>query len=150
VNWLTSLYRALWNAGYRSRFGRFGSWPSTVADEKLLPAVTGEWVRRLLRREGLTAQRVRTWKTSNDPAFDRKKTHPEALSVLSAAQRGSVFRRVGPAGVEALRRYAWARQKRPCRKRATYRRLKGTEQFLGFYDVHAAASVACSAVARES
>jgi transposase len=40
---------------------------------KLLPAVTDEWVRRLLRREGLTAQRVRTWKTSNDPAFDRKK-----------------------------------------------------------------------------
>lgn len=40
----------------------------------LLPPVTDEWVRRLLRREGLTAQRVRTWKTSHDPAFDRKKT----------------------------------------------------------------------------
>lgn len=41
--------------------------------KKLLPAVTDEWVRRLLRREGLSAQRIRTWKTSNDPAFDRKK-----------------------------------------------------------------------------
>lgn len=40
----------------------------------LLPPVTDEWVRRLLRREGLTAQRVRTWKTSHDPAFDQKKT----------------------------------------------------------------------------
>ena len=40
---------------------------------RLLPPVTDEWVRRLLRREGLTAQRVRTWKTSRDPAFDRKK-----------------------------------------------------------------------------
>ena len=40
---------------------------------KLLPPVTDEWVRRLLRREGLSAQRVRTWKTSLDPAFDRKK-----------------------------------------------------------------------------
>ena len=39
----------------------------------LLPAVTDEWIRRLLRREGLTAQRVRTWKTSTDPRFDRKK-----------------------------------------------------------------------------
>ena len=39
---------------------------------RLLPPVTDEWVRRLLRREGLTAQRVRTWKTSHDPAFDRK------------------------------------------------------------------------------
>lgn len=41
--------------------------------KRLLPEVTDEWVRRLLRREGLTAQRVRTWKTSRDPAFDRKK-----------------------------------------------------------------------------
>jgi DDE superfamily endonuclease len=32
---------------------------------------------------------------------------------------------------------AWARRKQPLRRRATYRRLKGTEQFLGFYDVHA-------------
>jgi len=39
----------------------------------LLPPVTDEWVRRLLRREGLTAQRIRTWKTSSDPHFDSKK-----------------------------------------------------------------------------
>jgi transposase len=39
----------------------------------LLPPVTDEWVRRLLRREGLTAQRIRTWKTSADPHFDSKK-----------------------------------------------------------------------------
>jgi DDE superfamily endonuclease len=32
---------------------------------------------------------------------------------------------------------AWAPARRPLRMRATYRRLKGTEQFLGFYDVHA-------------
>jgi transposase len=49
----------------------------------LLPPVTDEWVRRLLRREGLTAQRVRTWKTSHDPAFDRKKT-PSARSTGAA------------------------------------------------------------------
>ena len=40
---------------------------------KVLPPITDEWVRRLLRREGLRAQRIRTWKTSHDPAFDRKK-----------------------------------------------------------------------------
>ena len=41
--------------------------------KRLLPDVTDEWVRRLLRREGLSAQRIRTWKTSHDPQFDRKK-----------------------------------------------------------------------------
>ena len=40
---------------------------------KLLPPVTDEWIRRLLRREGLTPQRIRTWKTSADPHFDSKK-----------------------------------------------------------------------------
>ncbi len=39
----------------------------------LLPPVTDEWIRRLLRREGLTPQRIRTWKTSSDPNFDTKK-----------------------------------------------------------------------------
>ncbi len=43
----------------------------------LLPPVTDEWVRRLLRREGLTPQRIRTWKTSHDPAFEVKKTPSE-------------------------------------------------------------------------
>lgn len=39
----------------------------------LLPDISDEWVRRLLRREGISAQRVRTWKTSSDPKFDAKK-----------------------------------------------------------------------------
>lgn len=49
----------------------------------LLPEVTDEWVRRLLRREGLSAQRIRTWKTSKDPHFDRKK-NSSASSTASA------------------------------------------------------------------
>lgn len=52
----------------------------------LLPAITDEWVRRLLRREGLTPQRMRTWKTSHDPAFERKKTAFAAS--MGAAHRG--------------------------------------------------------------
>jgi transposase len=46
-------------------------------EKRLLPDVTDEWVRRLLRREGLSAQRIRTWKTSHDPHFDRKKNASE-------------------------------------------------------------------------
>jgi hypothetical protein len=52
---------------------------------RLLPPVTDEWVRRLLRREGLTAQRVRTWKTSSDPNFDRKKN--ASVSSIGSARR---------------------------------------------------------------
>ena len=42
-------------------------------ERRLLPPISDEWVRRLLRREGISAQRIRTWKTSSDPQFDRKK-----------------------------------------------------------------------------
>lgn len=41
--------------------------------QHLLPPVSDEWIRRLLRREGLTPQRIRTRKTSSDPDFDTKK-----------------------------------------------------------------------------
>ncbi|MFQ5473944.1 MAG: helix-turn-helix domain-containing protein [Dehalococcoidia bacterium] len=51
----------------------------------VLPDVTDEWVRRLLRREGLTPQRIRTWKTSRDPDFDRKKN--ESARSTSVARR---------------------------------------------------------------
>lgn len=52
----------------------------------VLPPITDEWVRRLLRREGLRAQRIRTWKTSDDPAFDRKKNASD--SSTGRARRG--------------------------------------------------------------
>lgn len=41
--------------------------------KRLLPDISDEWVRRVLRREGISAQRIRTWKTSSDPQFDAKK-----------------------------------------------------------------------------
>jgi len=39
----------------------------------ILPEITDEWVRRLLRREGLSTQRTKTWKKSPDPEFEVKK-----------------------------------------------------------------------------
>lgn len=40
----------------------------------LIPDISNEWVRRLLRREGLSYQHTKTWKESNDPEFEVKKT----------------------------------------------------------------------------
>lgn len=41
----------------------------------ILPDVSNEWIRRLLRREGLSVQRTKTWKQSPDPEFEKKKLH---------------------------------------------------------------------------
>ena len=43
----------------------------------------------------------------------------------------------GPLELRPIGGVAWAPRRRPVRMRATYRRTKGTEQFFGFYDVHA-------------
>jgi len=57
---------------------------------KLLPPISDEWVRRVLRREGLSAQRIRTWKTSADPAFDRKKNGSRrSIGAARRARRSS-------------------------------------------------------------
>ncbi len=52
---------------------------------KLLPPFSDEWVRQLLRRRRLSAQRIRTWKHSDDPQF-AKKAHASAPS-SGAARR---------------------------------------------------------------
>ncbi len=54
----------------------------------LLPPITGEWVRRLLRREGVSFQRTKTWKQSPDPDFEAKKT----ASSTSTRRRPSMGR----------------------------------------------------------
>ena len=43
----------------------------------------------------------------------------------------------GPLELRPIGGVTWARPRQPARLRATYRRPHGTEQFLGFYDVHA-------------
>jgi transposase len=42
----------------------------------------------------------------------------------------------GPLELRPIHGDHWAKRKHPLRLRATYKRLAGTEQFLGFYDVH--------------
>ena len=41
-------------------------------ERKLIPPFSDEWVRLLLRKAGLSAQRIRSWKTSDDPRFGPK------------------------------------------------------------------------------
>jgi len=43
----------------------------------------------------------------------------------------------GPLEIRPIGGVVWARRGQPARMRATYHRMHGTEQFFGFYDVHA-------------
>ena len=104
----------------------------------LLPPSTDEWVRRLLRREGLRAQRSGPGRPRMIPRSIGEQTYPPApLPGVPAAGGGDLLRPVGPPGAQALGSVTRGQRRRPRRMRATYHRRKGTEQFLGFYDVHA-------------
>ena len=61
-------------------------------EHHLIPEFSDEWVRRVLRREGLSAQRIRTWKHSDDPLF-RPKGDASAPSTSTArrARRSSAW-----------------------------------------------------------
>lgn len=51
-------------------------------EHDLLPPITDEWVRRLLRREGVSFQHTKTWKESPDPQFEPKKTVSSTSTTL--------------------------------------------------------------------
>lgn len=74
----------------------FTSWSVRTLTEyckehDLIPEFCDEWVRRVLRREGLSAQRIRTWKTSSDPRFGPKgDASAPSTSTARRARRSSV------------------------------------------------------------
>lgn len=72
--------------------------------KELIPPISDEWVRRLLRREGLSYQHTKTWKESNDPEFEAKKPRPRPLPGGSRGRGGRLLRRVWPARTEAAAR----------------------------------------------
>ena len=54
---------------------------------RVLRSISQEHLRRLLNKMGITAQRTRTWKWSNDPLFEEKKQW--ALGAYKAAEAGT-------------------------------------------------------------
>jgi transposase len=78
----------------------------------VLPAIADEWARRVLRREGITPQWLKTWKQSPDLAFEAKKRKRASSASTSAgpeAERRSAstndsataLRETGTAGARA-------------------------------------------------
>jgi len=100
----------------------------------LLQAIASEWVRQLLRREGATSQRARTWTSPPNLAFEAKSAHPPCPQAAAARRGADQFRAVGPLELRPMPKLAWPRQVHR-QAAATYGRTRGTEQFLRFSDV---------------
>ncbi|MFJ1756391.1 IS630 family transposase [Kitasatospora sp. NPDC088134] len=93
-----------------------------------------EALRTLLARRGITFQRTKTWKDSNDPDFDAKLDRIEHV-LERFPDRVFAFDEFGPLGIRPTAGSGWMPKGRPNRLPATYRRTHGITYFHGCYSV---------------
>ena len=122
--------------------------------EGVVDDISHEGLRVLLREEGVTFQRLKTWKASADPDYAVKKARVEHLYAIAdrevipdLGEPGVVFcvDEFGPLGLQPRPGRHWAavsgkgkepgRAPRP-RMRATYHRTEGVRHLLAAYDLH--------------
>jgi transposase len=109
--------------------------------ERVVASISKEHLRRVLQSLGITAQRTRTWKWSNDPLYEAKKGW--VLAAYQGAEAGTLdgvvvsFDECGPISLKPYAGTGWFARSKPARQRATYHRYGGTRKLLGAYDVGA-------------
>ncbi|GIE84599.1 IS630 family transposase [Actinoplanes regularis] len=93
-----------------------------------------ERLRQILHRNGITFQRTKTWKESNDPDRDAKLARIEYVS-SHFPQRVFAFDEFGPLAIRPHGGAGWAPARHPDRLPANYHKLHGVRQFHGCYSV---------------
>jgi transposase len=136
----------------------FSAWSlSKLADflvaEGVVEDISHEGLRTMLREEGVTFQRLKTWKASKDPHYQEKKARIEHLYAIAdrtvtpgAGDPAAVIcvDEFGPLNLQPRPGRQWAaisgRTKEPGRAprrrlRATYTRTKGVRHLFAAYDL---------------
>jgi transposase len=93
-----------------------------------------ERCRQLLREAGVSFQRTRTWKESNDPDKDAKLDRIEHVT-SHYPDRCFAFDQFGPLSIRPCHGTTWAPESHPTRLPATYRRTHGIRYFHGCYSL---------------
>ena len=92
--------------------------------------ISAERLRQILAARGVTFQRTKTWKESNDPERDAKLDRVE--EVLGAfPQRCFAFDEFGPLTIRPVAGAGWALAGRPPLIAANYHKARGVRQFHG-------------------
>ncbi len=123
--------------------------------EGVVDDISHEGLRALLREEGVSFQRLKTWKQSNDPDVEAKKNRVLELYAIAdglrAPRRGDpevviCVDEFGPLNLQPHPGRQWApvatgkgttSSPRRRRRRATFVRLKGVRHLLAAYDLRA-------------
>ncbi len=94
--------------------------------------ISRERLRQLLDAHGITFQRTKTWKESNDPDRDAKLDRIEEV-LERHPDRCFGFDEFGPLAVHPVAGCCWAAKKQPQRLRANYHKTCGVRQFHACY-----------------
>ena len=92
-----------------------------------------ERLREILAEHGVTFQKAKTWKESNDPDKDAKLDRIDEV-LTQHPERVFAFDEFGPLAVHPVGGCCWAEKKKPQRNRANYKKPCGVRQFHGCYD----------------
>jgi transposase len=93
-----------------------------------------ERLRLILHEAGVSFQRTRTWKESNDPDKDAKLDRIEEVT-SKFPDRCFAFDQFGPLSIRPCHGSSWAAQTKPTRLPATYTRTHGIRYFHGCYSL---------------
>ena len=106
-----------------------------LADNPVRVVTIGrERLRQILHERGITFQRTRTWKESNDPEKEAKLDRIEQVTT-EHPDRCFAFDQFGPLSIRPCHGSAWAPASKPHRLPAIYRRTHGIRYFHGCYSL---------------
>mgnify|MGYP005857140311 CR=1 FL=1 len=105
--------------------------------KRIVPSISHETVRQILRQNDVRIRRTKTWKESNDPNRDAKWRRIKRL-YRRCPKGGRVisFDPFGPIEIRPTHGRHFAQRGRVKRLPATYKRLLGVRHFMGWLDVH--------------
>lgn len=108
-----------------------------LIEQQLIPSISLEWLRILLRRCGVRWRRTKTWKESSDPEFWPKLRRIRRLyRRRPAGGRRICVDEFGPLNLQPRHGLCWkGRGKKLDRLPATYHRHGGVRHFLAAYDL---------------
>ncbi len=96
--------------------------------------ISRERLRQILDEAGVTFQRTKTWKESNDPRKEAKLDRIEEV-LERWPDRVFAFDEFGPLAIHPTGGCCWAAKKKPQRLRANYHKTCGVRQFHACYSV---------------
>jgi transposase len=105
-----------------------------LVEQDIVPSLSLEWLRTLLRRLGIRWRRTKTWKESTDPDRDAKLARIEYVTE-HFPDRVFAFDEFGPLSIRPHAGTGWAPRGRPRRLPANYHKTHGVRQFHGCYSV---------------